>query len=213
MIALLAYGAFAASTITTVISLTKLLYRISSRAQKVASTMPTKIVRGSAEVVIDEIARAREDGKIEVAIIGVKRRISGLGLEGAESYGARIWTKDREPFAIGSAWRAKRSRTIDLQHRPLFVATGSETILATYDPRPDALKSLFLANVALLLVIEWSAISSLLLFMHPMESPLAKVGALMALAQFLLAPLLERAVRISARDPDEPGARWVEAEA
>jgi len=208
-VAILAFAAFAASVVTTLLSLERLLRKISTRAHRLASLMPTKIVRGTAEVEITEVAHLQERGRVEISVLHHRAKTKKLRLEGAEAYGARLWTKVQEPFALSSR-RATRSRTVDLAQAPqLFVATGSQTIVADYDPRPDANRSLWLARLAMVAVIESAVAATLLLFMHPLESPLAKLGAVMALVHFLAAPLLERAVRIAARDPDEPGARFV----
>jgi hypothetical protein len=211
-VALLAYAAFAASVLTTSLSLVRLLWRISRRAHQLASLIPTKIVHGSAQVEITEVAHRLENGQVEIAVVHRQPKTRHLRLEGAEAYGARIWIRGTEPFELSSR-RATRTRTVDLSRREqLFVATGSQTILADHDPRPATRRSLWLARLALVLVIESAVLATVLLFFHPLESFWAKLGALLALAQFLGAPLLERAVRQSARDPDEPGARFVEVQ-
>jgi len=191
--------AFAASLLTTLISLSQRTHQLYGQLVGLRSLRPAP---DQGPVVVVE---ATEVGYYRASKAGAEPLdfvVTQLVPHGTSQ---RIWTCTTDWKAAAMTSLVRRAEGVvlsrTLRRQPKFVGPG---LLTTFDPRPKIRCTLALHGLAVLVALLWAAVA---LGLITTGEP--KLGASLALACFLVMPLVEHQLSIQARAPDEPGRTFV----
>ncbi len=187
--------AFAASALTTFLSLLKL--RAAARATLRRLAEPAEKGATGSVVVAKEVGYRTGEGRL-FSVVNVRSTAP-----------VEIWTQpsdwERGHIEIDEAGvhRTRRQRKLHLRAKDFIFR--SSTLWATYDPRPSLRRVSIGCSVSAVVSLLGVAV---VLFLAYRDQPV--VGAIWALTQFLVMPVVENTLTERSRTPTEGGRTFLE---